>query len=252
MKKAAPNSDSLSAMRAFAESDDEGAFRLFVRLCRTSPALREWLWEEFARKPKTRAKVAAALTNEGDSAEIEPIPVNLRSLRIEAAELRKQVSSRIYGGLTWSEVEGLVRHYQAGKLDLGTFLLVNEWRHRSATSGESSRLTLASTEWFGRVVRSGETRLLTHVARTLRFLAVLEQTSKRSRLFGHTDWWKLNVLFYILRHPRASYSTREFRSYLSDIGIEVGTKDIRRFCSKHGIRKDARPGRPKAQMKGSE
>lgn len=248
MKKIAPRSDSLAALRAFTESDDDGAFRLFARLCRASPALREWLWEEFARKPTTRAKLASALarTDKGDDAAV--FSVESHSLRIEAATLREKVPARIYGGLTWNEVEGLVRHYQAGKLDLGTFLLVNEWRHKNSSADQSPRLTLASVEWFGQVVREGDTRLLQHVGKTLRFLASLEKAPKRRGLFGHTDWWKLNVLFYMLRHPRESYRTREFRTYLADLGIEVGTKDIRRFCGRHGIRRDARAGRPRTKL----
>ena len=248
MKEIAPRSDSLAALRAFTESDDDGAFRLFARLCRASPALREWLWEEFARKPKTRAKVAAALAREATEADAAAFAPDNRPLRIEAATLRQQVPARIYGGLTWSEVEALVRHYQAGKIDLRTFLLVNEWRREAGGALEPPRLTLASAEWFGQVVRAGETRLLRHVGKTLRFLASLEKAPKRRGLFGHTDWWKLNVLFYMLRHPRESYRTREFRTYLADLGIEVGTKDIRRFCSRHGICRDVRAGRPRTNL----
>lgn len=244
MKKIAPRSDSLAALQAFTESDDDVAFRLFARLCRASPALREWLWQEFARKPKTRARLASSLEREDIGDDLSVFAAGNRSLRIEAAELREKMPARIYGGLTWSEVEGLVRHYQAGKLDLGTFLLVNEWRQENGSVNQPPRLTLASVEWFGQVVREGDTRLLRHVGKTLRFLASFEKAPKRRGLFGHTDWWKLNVLFYMLRHPRESYRTREFRTHLADLGIEVGTKDIRRFCSRHGIRRDVRPGRP--------
>lgn len=245
MKNIAPRSDSLAALRAFTESDEDGAFRLFARLCRASPALREWLWEEFARKPKTRAKLASALARKDAGGDTAVFSVESHSLRIEAAALREKVPARIYGGLNWNEIEGLVRHYQAGKLDLGTFLLVNEWRHKNGSADQSPRLTLASVEWFGQVVREGDTRLLRHVGKTLRFLASLEKAPKRRGLFGHTDWWKLNVLFYILRHPRESYRTRDFRAHLAELGIEIGTKDIRRFCTNHGIRRDIRAGRPR-------
>lgn len=245
MKKIAPRPDSLAALQAFTESDDDGAFRLFVRLCRASPALREWLWQEFARKPKTRARLASALEREDIGDDLSVFEAGNRSLRIEAAELRGKMPARIYGGLTWSEVEGLVRHYQAGKLDLGTFLLVNEWQRETGLSDRSPRLTLASVEWFGQVVREGDTRLLRHVGKTLRFLASLEKAPKRRGVFGHTDWWKLNVLFYMLRHPRESYRTRDFRAHLAELGIEIGTKDIRRFCTRHGIRRDTRAGRPR-------
>ena len=245
MKKHAESTTPCQTLKEFAKSNDDAAFRLFTQLCRSSPSLREWLWEEFARKPTARAKLALALAQKdmGDDAAV--FSVESHSLRIEAAALREKVPPRIYGGLTWSEVEGLVRHYQAGKLDLGTFLLVNEWRHKNGSADQSPRLTLASVEWFGQVVREGDTRLLRHVGKTLRFLASLEKAPKRRGLFGHTDWWKLNVLFYMLRHPRESYRTRDFRAHLAELGIEIGTKDIRRFCTLHGIRRDVRAGRPR-------
>jgi hypothetical protein len=243
MKKHAKNTAPCQTLRAFAESDDDAAFRLFAQLCRSSPALREWLWEEFARKPKTRAKIAATLAQPNPDHDTEAFADN-HPLEIEAARLRENLSGRIYGGLTWGEVETLIRHYQAGKLDLGTFLLVSEWRHADASAPLPPRLADATADWFKAIVGGGETRLLRHAEKTVRLLADLEKAPKRRGLFGHTDWWKLNVLFYMLRHPRESYRTREFRTYLADLGIEVGTKDIRRFCSRHDIRRDVRAGRP--------
>jgi hypothetical protein len=244
MKKNAEKPAPHRALRAFAESDDDAAFRLFAQLCRSSPALREWLWEEFGRKPKTRERIAAVLAAPGAGHDAQAFADN-RALRVEAAQLRENLSGRIYGGLTWGEVEALIRHYQAGKLDLGTFLLVSEWRHAGSTSSVSPRLAAATVDWFAAMAGEGETRWLRHAEKTFELLASFEKTSKRKGLFGHTDWWKLNVLFYMLRHPRDSYRTREFRAYLSDLGIEVGTKDIRRLCSRHGIRRDVRAGRPK-------
>lgn len=50
-----------------------------------------------------------------------------------------------------------------------------------------------------------------------------------------------------LRHPRKSYRTRELRAHLSALGLEVGTKDIRRFCTRHNILRDIRAGRPRSR-----
>lgn len=247
MKKIADSPASPAALRAFAEDDDDAASRLFCRLCRSSPSLREWLWEEFARKPKARSRLASLLAKDESDEEAALFLTENRSLRIEAAALREKVPARIYGGLTWREVEELVRHYQAGKLDLGTFLLVNEWKLASGSAGLSPRLMLSSAEWFGRVVQSGDTVLVRHVGKTLRFLASLEKAPQRRGVFGHTDWWKLNVLFFILRHPRESYRTRELRAHLEDLGIGVSAKDVRRFCTRHGIRRDMRAGRPRTR-----
>jgi hypothetical protein len=246
MKKHAGNGTPHQTIKAFVESDDDAAFRLFAQLCRSSPSLREWLWEEFARKPKTRAKVAAALAKDATDADATALAEN-RPLKIEAARLRESLSGRIYGGLTWGEVETLIRHYQSGKLDIGTFVLVSEWRQSDATAPMNARLVGATMDWFRAIVCGGEARLLRHAEKTVKLLFALEKAPKRGGLFGHTDWWKLNVLFYMLRHPRESYCTREFRSYLIDCGIEVGTKDIRRFCSRHGIRRDMRAGRPRSR-----
>ena len=104
MSKIAESPDSAATLQVFTESDDDSAFRLFARLCRASPALREWLWEEFARKPKTRVKVAAALAKDATDADAAAFTSDNRPLRIEAAALREQMPARIYGGLTWSEV----------------------------------------------------------------------------------------------------------------------------------------------------
>ena len=243
MKKHAENTAPLQTLKAFAESDDDVAFRLFAQLCRSSPALCEWLWEEFARKPKTRAKIAATLAQPNPEHDAEAFAEN-RPLQIEAARLRESVSGRIYGGLTWGEVETLIRHYQAGKLDLSTFLLVSEWRQADAVALVSPRLVAATVDWFKAIAGGGKARPLKHAERTLLLLAALEKAPQRRGLFGHADWWKLNVLFYMLRHPRQSYRTREFRSYLADIGIDVGTKGLRRFCVRHRIQRDMRPGRP--------
>lgn len=247
MKQSAKVTAADSTLRAFTESDDDAAFRLFLRLCRSSPSLREWLWEEFARKPKTRAKVATHLASPTAAEDVDALVEN-RPLHLEAAKLRANVSARIYGGLTWGEVENLIRHYQAGKLDLDTFLLVSEWRRLNGSAPASPRLIAATADWFAAAVGKGKARHLRHAEKTLGLLSALEKTPKRRGLFGHTDWWKLNVLFYMLRNPRESYRTREFRSYLADLGIEVGTKDIRRFCSRHGIRRNVQAGRPASQM----
>ena len=246
MKKHAENTASHRTLRAFAESDDDAAFRLFAQLCRSSPALREWLWEEFARKPKTRAKIAATLAQPNSDNDAEAFAEN-RPLQIEAARLRENLSGRIYGGLTWSEVETLIRHYQAGKLDPGTLVLLSEWRQADAAALVPPRLAAATVDWFRAIASGAETRLLRHAEKTVKLLASIEKSPKRRGLFGHSDWWKLNVLFYMLRHPRGSYRTREFRAHLAELGIEVGTKDIRRFCTNNGIRRDARAGRPRTR-----
>ena len=67
----------------------------------------------------------------------------------------------------------------------------------------------------------------------------------RRAVLGHPDWWKLNVLLYILRHPATAYPARELQAHLGRMGIKVTSRDIRRFCAHCGIRRDARAGRPR-------
>jgi len=69
------------------------------------------------------------------------------------------------------------------------------------------------------------------------------KTKRRSALGA--DWWKLQTLFYVLRHPRESYTTRELKAHLGKIGLEISPKDIRRFCTRHSIARDMRAGRPR-------
>lgn len=52
-------------LELLAENPDDAAVALFTRLCRQSPKLRAWLWDEFARSPKTRADFAQILTQSG-------------------------------------------------------------------------------------------------------------------------------------------------------------------------------------------
>ena len=71
--------------------------------------------------------------------------------------------------------------------------------------------------------------------------------TKRRASLGYSDRWKLHALFYMLRHPRESYRTRELRAHLATLKLNVGTKEIRRFCTRHGIRRDVRAGRPRTR-----
>ena len=65
---------------------------------------------------------------------------------------------------------------------------------------------------------------------------------------GYADWWKLNALFYILRHPRESYSTRDLRAHLATLGLDIGARDVRRFCQRHGIKRNSQAGRPRKRL----
>jgi hypothetical protein len=49
----------------------------------------------------------------------------------------------------------------------------------------------------------------------------------------------------MLAHPKPAYRLRELARHLESQKIHVDAADIRRFCRKHRIARDTRPGRPK-------
>jgi hypothetical protein len=136
----------------------------------------------------------------------------------------------------------LVHHYQAGTLDPGTFLLVRQWREAGKASPALMWAGLALLE---SVLPSGKRRLLKHLNQALAFVKKYENKAERRTAMGYADWWKLNALFYILRHPCESYCTRDLRAHLATLGLDIGARDMRRFCKRHGIKRDIQAGRPR-------
>jgi hypothetical protein len=187
--------------------------------------------------PTNGAHSLAELTGEGHAWREEQ-----RRLRTELPRL-----ARPYGGLTWAEMEKLVRRYQAGALDLGTFLLAHEWRGTGGAGKASPALLRSAGAFLDAVVHGGERRVLTHFAKALNLLDHSDGNARRGTALGYQERWKLHALFYMLRHPRASYRTRELRAHLAARGLKISMKDIRRFCTRHGIRRDMRAGRPREQ-----
>jgi hypothetical protein len=225
MKAGVMNDEPL--LRRLAQNDEESAtLAMLLQLCRQSPELRHWLWEDFGRDENVRSKFAQAVT---DSA--SPLS-GFRALTDDAGpweeerrRLREQMPLQLYGGLTWNEVTQLIRHYQAGTVDLGMFLLAEEWRK----VGKSSLLLQSvSIEFLDLVLSSGGGRLLRHLRKALALLKSYEDRKGRRSALGYYDYWKLRVLFYLLGHPRESYRTRELRTHLATLGLNIGT---RRTCA---------------------
>lgn len=232
-------------LRRLVENDDESAAAaLFLELCRQSPELRHWLREDYARDAKLRAKVDGLACNGGllQVARFADLTNDRGSWSKERQHLKASVPGRIYGGLTWNEVMALVYHYQAGALDLGAFVLVRHWRE----TGRASPLLLwAGLAFLESVLPSGRRRLLRHLDHALAFTKRYENTAHRRAFLGHADWWKLQALLYMLRHPRESYRTRDVRAHLASLDLQISSLDFRRFCKRHGIRRDMRAGRPR-------
>jgi hypothetical protein len=225
------------------ESDESATAALLTQLCRESPELRHWLWEDFGRDARVRKRFAAVVKN--STAPIRgfaDLTNDNGPLRKEERLLRKRFPARLYGGLTWTEVVTLIRFFHSGGVDLGASLLARGWRE----SGKASPLLMWSgIEFLDRVILSGQRRLLKHLDRALRLLKKCDDKAGRRAAFGYADWWKLNALFYILKHPQASYRTRDLRAHLGTLGLRPSTKDLRRFFARHGICRDIRAGRPR-------
>src|ERR1700694_3539431 len=79
-------------LELLAENSDDAAVALFTRLCRQSPKLRAWLWDEFARSTKTRAEFARVLAQPGkvDNLTLARAAGEDRARALEDARLRKQ------------------------------------------------------------------------------------------------------------------------------------------------------------------
>lgn len=231
------------------ETDESATVALFFRLCRQSPELRHWLTEEFGNSAKVRKKFVARLDDTDSTAprtfyELSADEGAARRRIIE--ELREHMPARRYGGLTWSQVAALVREYQAATVDPGVFILAYDW----SRAGEASPATMkAGLDLLQTVIPSGRRRALKHLNKALTFLKAYRDKSTRRTALGYGDWWKLQLLFYILKHPSESYRTRELRAHLLAQEIEVSTKEIRRFCTRHSIRRDVRAGRPRVGSK---
>ena len=102
----------------------------------------------------------------------------------------------------------------------------------------------AGATWLHEVLASGNRTRLAQLATALD-LVEASATQRQRAVVGYADWWKLQLLLHILRHPQESYRTRELHAHLVALGLRVDTKEIRRFCTRHGIRRDMRGGRPR-------
>ena len=99
-------------LELLAENPDDAAVALFTRLCRQSPKLRAWLWDEFAGSAKTRAEFARILaqTGKADNLTLAHAAGEDRARDLENVRVRGQWATestlRPYGGLSRPEVEG--------------------------------------------------------------------------------------------------------------------------------------------------
>lgn len=242
---------SASSARA-SERRSRAFLRLLVSMCRQYPDLRTWLLEDFGRDADTRANFLS-LVERGDlnaeamSNGFAELAGELDGWLEEKRRMKAQLPARAtrpFGGLTWDEMEALVRRYEARTLGLNVFLLARDWRKAGEAAKASPKLLRAGADLLDTAIRSGETRQLTELGYAVKLLAGLDPHRLRTA-FGYADWWKLHALVYMLRHPREAYRTREVRAHLATLGLRISSLDFRRLCKRHGIRRDKRAGRPR-------
>jgi hypothetical protein len=228
--------------------------RLLADVCRHFPDLREWLVEDFGRNADTRANFLA-LVERGDlpgddlADGFAGLAGELGGWAEEKRRLQAQWpahAARPFGGLTWDEMETLVRRYEGRTLPLNAFLLARDWRKAGAAAKASPKLLRAGADFLDAAIQSGDKRALAQLGNAVELLAGLKPGRLRTA-FGYADWWKLHALVYMLRHPREAYRTRDVRAHLATLGLRISTLDFRRFCKRHGIRRDERAGRPRTR-----
>ena len=225
--------------------------RLLATMCRQFPDLRTWLMDDFGRDAATRENFLALvergdLNGEAMSNGFAELAGELDGWLEEKRRMQAQLpaqATRPFGGLTWEEMESLVRRYEARTLGLNVFLLARDWRKAGEFAKASPKLLQAGADLLDTAIRSGETRQLAELSHAVELLTGLDPRRLRAA-FGYADWWKLHALVYMLRHPREAYRTREVRAHLDTFGLRISSLDFRRFCKRHGIRRDERAGRP--------
>lgn len=242
-----------SALSVAASERRSRAFlRLLASMCRQFPELRTWLMDDFGQDADTRANFLALvergdLNGEAMSNGFAEMAGELDGWLEEKRRMKAQLpaqAARPFGGLTWGEMEALVRRYEARTLGLNVFLLARDWRKAGEAAKASPRLLQAGVALLDTAIRSGEIRQLAELGHAVELLAGLDLRRLRTA-FGYADWWKLHALVYMLRHPREAYRTREVRAHLATLGLRITSLDFRRFCKRHGIRRDERAGRPR-------
>jgi hypothetical protein len=224
-------------------------------MCRQFPDLRTWLMDDFGQDADTRANFLALvergdLNGEAMSNGFAELAGELDGWLEEKRRMKAQLPAqavRPFGGLSWEEMEALVRRYEARTLGLNVFLLARDWRKAGEAAKASPKLLQAGADLLDTAIRSGETRQLAELAHAVELLAGLDPRRLRAA-FGYADWWKLHALVYMLRHPREAYRTREVRAHLDTLSLRISSLDFRRFCKRHGIRRDERAGRPRVRV----
>jgi hypothetical protein len=208
--------------------NDDGqsaAIVLFMDLLRDTPGLRQWL-RIVMLDNETRHRLdayidgkAAAPARACRGRGLLSWMAGVENGQAEARRLREKLSvaTPTHGGITHARLHALIRRHQAGAFAFAPFLLIAAWR-RAATDKTACASALRATEFFlGRALRKTQRPrgiFINSPAPPLFFQGCAPGTIGKPH-YGHAIWWQLNVLLYMLMHPKPTYRTREFVRHLA-------------------------------------
>jgi len=180
---------------------------------------------------------AVALSPEGQSAvfaamdEVEPD----EQLRDDAAG----DFSLTCGGMSSRQALTEIRAYQAGSINPFAFMIALAVHRNKQPSPARSKVIDAYLQ-----AADDEPRMMYELWRAMKLLHGQPPGPISREQVGHVNWWKITLLMYMRKNRKPAYSIREFVQVLKANALHVDSKDIRRFCRKHKIKRDSRPGRP--------
>lgn len=246
--------DKISA--TLSDADGRAAVGQFMALLRRAPGLRQWL-RVVTLDVMSRQKFNAFLEGR-----ITPPPNLCAGRRLlgwlagmpghadyDIEKLKRQsIAPPIYGGLSRADIITLVRQYQAGTIDCGAFLVWHALHRDVAENGDAGFATANAVMLMLKTAIAEDAPQIIHqLARAADFFQGQKTGAVSNAHFGHSAWWKLNVLCHMLHHPKPAYRIGEFQKTLAGQNLDIDPSDIRRFCRLHNIARDMRPGRPRNQ-----
>ncbi len=107
------------------------------------------------------------------------------------------------GGPSLRSKNGVIRH-QAGKTDVAAFLFALEWQ-RLRPQGDSPRLLRGAFAMPDAAMVGTNGELMKELADAKALARDIAGAGHRRAALGFGDWWKVNALLYILRHPAPHY-----------------------------------------------
>jgi len=225
---------------------DSAELRHLVDLCRRSARVRAWLFGTFANNEPAQRAFLFFLQNSDTDA--HPPWSHRLSTEIRSIPAPPPPGRGPHGGLSEPEIIARIKTLQAPGLDVTTLLLVRFWTRFSGQPLHSVPIALwrsTLTHWSA-IVADPEGRQAQGLMRAIRLIHGTWKHAAGEPDFGYSNSWKIHILLHILDHPRPAYRLRDLRISLPQKYRNVDRNELLRFCQKTGIRRDARPGRPRA------